>query len=256
VAAGSAAPRPFALSFWVKSNVTGTYIVELYDIDNTRQVSASYTILSSGTWEYKTIMFPIDISGLLDYDNNNSLQCTFWLTAGSTFSSGTLNTSWASATNANRAVGQVHLAAAVNNYWQVTGVQLEANYQPTPFEQRPFGAELSLCQRYYQRIVSGAELATQAIAIGQAYATTVARIPVRYARMRANPNAASSVASQFSLTNSAGSYTALSTITFGELTPECMYIDATVGSAVLVAGNATWLRLSNSAGFIELSAEL
>ena len=34
----------------------------------------------------------------------------------------------------------------------VTGVQLEANSQPTPFEQRPIGVELALCQRYYQRV--------------------------------------------------------------------------------------------------------
>jgi hypothetical protein len=30
------------------------------------------------------------------------------------------------------------------------GVQLEQNLQPTPFEQRPIGVELALCQRYYQ----------------------------------------------------------------------------------------------------------
>ena len=35
--------------------------------------------------------------------------------------------------------------------FDITGVQLEANVQPTPFEQRPIGTELSLCQRYYWR---------------------------------------------------------------------------------------------------------
>jgi hypothetical protein len=30
--------------------------------------------------------------------------------------------------------------------------QLERNNQPTPFEQRPIGVELGLCQRYYERI--------------------------------------------------------------------------------------------------------
>jgi hypothetical protein len=29
--------------------------------------------------------------------------------------------------------------------------QLEQNYQPTPFEQRPIGVELALCQRYYEK---------------------------------------------------------------------------------------------------------
>ncbi len=39
--------------------------------------------------------------------------------------------------------------ASTNDYFDITGVQLEANYQPTPFEQRPYGIELALCQRYY-----------------------------------------------------------------------------------------------------------
>jgi hypothetical protein len=33
-------------------------------------------------------------------------------------------------------------------------VQLEQNYQPTPFEQRPIGVELELCQRYYEDSVT------------------------------------------------------------------------------------------------------
>ena len=34
---------------------------------------------------------------------------------------------------------------------EFTGVQLEQNFQPTPFEQRPIGMELTLCQRYYSK---------------------------------------------------------------------------------------------------------
>jgi hypothetical protein len=33
--------------------------------------------------------------------------------------------------------------------------QLEQNFQPTPFEQRPIGVELALCQRYFYIIPSG-----------------------------------------------------------------------------------------------------
>lgn len=41
--------------------------------------------------------------------------------------------------------------AGADDYFEITGVQLEQNYQPTPFEQRPIGVELALCQRYYFR---------------------------------------------------------------------------------------------------------
>lgn len=149
---GTASARQFALSFWVKSNVTGTYIAELYDADNNRQVSLPYTISASGVWEKETIIFPADTVGLFDNDNGNSLYVIFWTTAGSNLASGTLNTSWGNAVTANRAVGQVNVASAINNYWQVTGVQLEAGPVATPFEFEDIGTTLAKCQRYYYRI--------------------------------------------------------------------------------------------------------
>jgi hypothetical protein len=148
---GTSSAKQLTLSFWVKSNVTGTYIAGLFDVDNTRIVSASYTVSASATWEKKTITFPADTTGAFDNDENRSLDIQFWLAAGTGFSSGTLATTWQTNTNANRAAGQVNLAAATSNYWQITGVQLEANPQPTPFEQRPIGVELALCQRYYEK---------------------------------------------------------------------------------------------------------
>ena len=87
---------------------TGTYILELFDTDNTRQVSASYSVSTADTWEHKVITFPADTTGTIDDDDANSFTLTFWLAAGSAYSGGTLNTSWAANTSANRAVGQVN----------------------------------------------------------------------------------------------------------------------------------------------------
>jgi hypothetical protein len=148
---GTASAKQFAVSFWVKSNVTGTYIAELIDNDNTRQVSASYTISVSATWEKKTIIFPADTTGAFDNDNALSLNTIFYLAAGSDRTSGTLQTTWATTVNANRAVGQTNLAAATNNYWQITGVQLEAGSVATPFEFEDISDTLTKCQRYYYR---------------------------------------------------------------------------------------------------------
>jgi hypothetical protein len=147
---GSGSAEQLTLSFWVKSNVTGTYIVWLYDADNARSVSATYSISASGTWEKKSVTFPADTSGVFDNDNGSSLWVSFVLAAGTNWTSGTLADTWQSDTTANRAVGQTNLAAATSNYWQITGVQLELGDKATPFEHRSYGEELALCQRYYQ----------------------------------------------------------------------------------------------------------
>jgi hypothetical protein len=151
---GTSSAQQLTLSFWVKSNVTGTYIAELRDTDNTRQTSAVYSIASSATWEKKTIVFPADTTGAFDNDNQESLRFAFWLGAGTNFTSGTLQTSWSSTVNANLAVGQTNLAASTNNYWQITGVQLEVGSTATEFEFLPIDAELARCQRYFTQFAA------------------------------------------------------------------------------------------------------
>jgi len=157
IAKGTSSATPLTLSFWVKSNAIGTYIVEITDNDNNRRISVAYSISASATWERKTLTFAADTTGAFDNDNAGSLNLVWWLGAGSDFTSGALNTSWTtSTTTANRVVGQTNLAAATNNYWQITGVQLEASPVATPFEFKSFGQELRECQRYYWRSSSDA----------------------------------------------------------------------------------------------------
>ena len=148
---GTAAAEQLTLSFWVKSNVTGTHTVRLVDYDNTRGDSASYTISASATWEKKTITFPADTTGAFDNDNAASLGLIFGLGFGSNFTSGTLQSVWGSYTDANSHVGQTNVAAAINNYWQITGVQLEVGDTATPFEFKPFDQDLRECKRYYRK---------------------------------------------------------------------------------------------------------
>jgi hypothetical protein len=154
IAKGTSSAQELTLSFWVKSNVTGTYIASLYDNNNTRHVSKTYTISASATWEKKTITFPADTTGAFTNDNAASLYLVLYLGAGSNWTSGTLATSWASFVAANDATGQTNLAAATNNYWQITGVQLETGSVATSFEFLPYGDELRRCQRYFLRIAA------------------------------------------------------------------------------------------------------
>ena len=149
---GTSSAKQLTLSFWVKSNKTGTYIAGLHDRDNSRIVSKSYTISSADTWEKKTITFPADTTGAFDNDNAGSLDIQMWLAAGSDFSGGTLATTWQSQTNANRAVGQVNLADSTSNEWYITGVQLEAVQVASDFEFLPFDVQLDRCKRYFQKV--------------------------------------------------------------------------------------------------------
>jgi len=146
---GTANAKSTTLSFWVKSNKTGTYIAELVDNDNARTISKSYTINSANTWEKKSLTYAGDTTGALDNDNALSFIVGFWLGAGTTYTSGTLATSWENITSANRAVGQVNLADSTSNEWYVTGVQLEAGEVASDFEFLPVDVNLQRCQRYF-----------------------------------------------------------------------------------------------------------
>ena len=66
-AKGTSDAKPFALSFYVKGNASATYVAELMDNDNTRQVSKSFTV---GTdWTRVELTFPADTTEAFDDDN-------------------------------------------------------------------------------------------------------------------------------------------------------------------------------------------
>ena len=171
---GTSSAESLTLSFWVRSNKTGTYIAEIQDEDNSRSNSQSYTISSADTWEKKTITYDGDTTGTLDNDNASSLVINFWLGGGSTYTGGTLNTSWGSEVTANRAVGQVNLADSTSNEWYVTGVQLEVGTAASDFEFLPVDVNLHRCYRYCYRI-NGNATDEQQIG-GASWCTTTSRV--------------------------------------------------------------------------------
>ena len=158
---GTSSAIPITLSFWVKSNVTGTYVVEIQTGLGSYESSHNYTVNASGVWEYKTVTFPAFTSTAIPMDNTAGFYLSWWLAAGSTWNTGTISPEWTSG-NSGRAAGQVNLFAAQNNYWQITGVQLELGKVATPFEHRSYGDELARCQRYCVVYENGTALAGNA----------------------------------------------------------------------------------------------
>jgi hypothetical protein len=151
---GTANAEKFTLAFWVKSTKTGTHVVELFDKDNTRHVSGTYSISTTNTWEHKVVVFPADTTGVFGDDNARSLDISWFLSAGTNYTSGTLQTSWGGQADTTRAVGQVNTVDNTSNNWHITGVQLEVGEYTSatlpPFQHESYGDNLARCQRYCQ----------------------------------------------------------------------------------------------------------
>ena len=245
---GTSSAESTTLSFWVKSAKTGTYIAALNDVDNSRYIANSYTISSANTWEKKTITYAGDTTGAFGNDNAASLKVQFWLVAGTTYSSGTLATSWESATNANQAVGQVNLADSTSNDWYITGVQLETGDTASEFEFLPYGVNLQRCYRYYEAIAEN----TTAVGFGGSYAADFCGFHRSCSPKRATPSI-----TQVSGTNYYRIYTG-ATVSFNSFTiayanPQGGIFYATPTIADNLIG---WFTCHNAAAKIALESEI
>jgi hypothetical protein len=144
---GTANAKTVTLSFWVRSSLTGTFGGAINNEDNTRSYPFTYSISVADTWEYKTVTIPGDTSGTWLTTTSTGIRVVWSLGCGPD-RSGTAG-AWNSNNN-NTATGAVAPISTLNATWYVTGVQLEVGSVATPFERRPYGTELMLCQRYCQ----------------------------------------------------------------------------------------------------------
>ena len=151
--------KNFTLSFYVKAYQTGTYQVGIYKSQGPRFIVRTYTIASSGVWQRVVLNFPGDTntSGM-DAVNSTGFQISWIFAAGSNYTSSSPPTTWGGwPGNPGFAAGQsVNVASSANNYWRITGIQLELGDIATPFEHRSYGEELARCQRYFYKVSAAA----------------------------------------------------------------------------------------------------
>ena len=252
---GTSNAESVTMSFWVKSNKTGTYIVEIRDKDNSRDFSKSYTINSADTWEKKTLTYTEDTTGAFDNDNARSVDINFWLGAGSTYTSGTLQSSWYSTTAANRAVGQVNLADSTANEWYITGVQLEAGTTASEFEFLPHDVNLRRCKRYFERIDKSTT--ETVICIGQGVNSGQVFGRMHFAvEKRSVPSGSLSSPSHFQvLTGSAAAWSTASSGSVEAGDERTLRINLLGLSGMTTAG-CHEVRINDSSGYVDLNAEL
>ena len=249
---GTSDAEKVTLSFYAKVVGSSTdIVVELEDADNSRHVAKLFTLTTS--WARYTYTFPADTTGALDDDNASSFLVNFWLHAGSTYNGGTLATSWASKTEANRAVGADSFFSSTDNELFLTGLQLEVGEQATPFEHRSFGEELALCQRYFHQNTfldnqvssagGGVNSSTIAVCAGMSH-------PVI---MRAAPTGAVSDGTHFEVRHKNSVDQTTSVIVTGS--PRASYFQASVASG-LTTGHGCFIRSSNDSCTLAFDAEL
>ena len=146
---GTASAQSVTLSFWVRSSLTGTFGVAFVNSAASRAYPATYTISTANTWEQKTVTIAGDTSGTWVTNNGIGVQITWGLGYG------TSNSTTANAWNAGTgfmATGATSVVGTNGATFYITGVQLEKGTTATPFEQRLYGTELALCQRYFYSI--------------------------------------------------------------------------------------------------------
>jgi len=213
-ALGTANAKTFTLSFWVRSSLTGTFGGSVQNNDADRSYVFSYSISVADTWEYKTVTIAGDTTGTWVTNTNIGLRVNFGLGIGSDYS-GTAG-SW-TATNNMTATGAVSVIGTLNATWYITGVQLEVGSVATPFERRPFGTELMLCQRYYATgnypIMRNFTGVTIAISTSTALPVTMRATPTVTASVGTVETAYTNVISSYQTSIGSGASTTTSTYT-------------------------------------------
>jgi hypothetical protein len=240
---GTANAKTVTLSFYVYSSLTGSFGASIAQGSGARWYPFLYTISAANTWTYITVTIPGDTTGSYPTNNTAGILVSWALGTGSSFT-GPAN-AWTNSTYI-APTGSVNVVGTSGATFYITGVQLEKAGTATPFEFRPYGTELALCQRYYQ--LSGS-------AVGGGNSTTAVNANINLkVTMRATPVPGVQGVLQFS--NGANDFTQSSTST--------TFLNGTTESVVVLFGNFTgltasqvyFMRLSANTNLITLSAEL
>ena len=250
---GTANAKTVTLSFQVYSSLTGTFGGSINANGNVRCYPFSYTISSANTWTTVSIVIPGDttVSSSWLTGTNNGANIIFGLGVGSS-NSGTAG-AW-SGTQYFAPTGATSVVGTNGATFYITGVQLEKGATATPFENRLYGAELALCQRYYYLHVTGSG---KEISLGSYYSTTQIEGYIQFpVTMRSAPSGVSSSGTDYFLAFRAGGSDGFNSMNVPtETSTTCAkWFNASEASGV--AGNVANVVTNNASAYLAFSSEL
>ena len=183
---GASGAVPISAGMWVCLPMAGTYQATILNAAQTVSAAASFTVTTANVWQYVTMTFAAQTTGVWATDNTVGADLRIYLDlAGQT----------------GHAVANTSYVCRVTGLVVLPGVELPSAAR-SPFIMRPLSLELAQCQRYVTILGGGSatDLIIQGYINGAGQAITLPfALPVR---MRAVP-AASLVGTQ-ALSNTSG----------------------------------------------------
>ena len=185
LAYGYSYAKTCTLSFYVKSNLTGTYSISLLNQGtNNRQFVSEYQINNADTWERKTITIPGDTSGTW---TSEGLRIAWNLASASNRWASNVGNWFGDSTARYGTNNQVNFMSNTNYTFHLTGVQFEVGENATDFEHRSYGEELLLCYRYYVKLFTNTS--DFPFGVGYKYTTGAHAVSVQLpTRLRGTPS--------------------------------------------------------------------
>jgi hypothetical protein len=143
--------KTVTLSFLFRTNKAGQYPVGVsYGTYATSRVM-TFTHTGDGAWRRYSFTFDLPVGAVTNKTNGIGLNLHIAMacTDATSFQTNAPNTWITSALPKLTALGDTDWWTSTSNYLDLAEVQLEEGSVATPFERRPYGTELGLCQRYF-----------------------------------------------------------------------------------------------------------
>jgi hypothetical protein len=263
---GTSDAEKVTLSFWVRSNVTGTYSATLRHTNTSGTAyvnSLTFSISSGDTWEQKVLVFNANTSQDIRNTNTEGIRLEIMLTVGSDYTSGggaNANT-WTTG-NTNRAsASNVNILSSTSNTFYLTGVQMEVGEYTSstlpPFQHESYGDNFLRCQRYCQQFnhdMSGGN-ETQ-VGLGWSHnSSSVYGFKDLVIPMRTQPTMSSPSGTSYYRTHNNNSAQTFNQIAFNASSTKSFWI-FTTGFSGLAINEIRAVEIVNANGYVRADAEL